>query len=68
MKLIISACLSINLVGCASYWDSQDPCQASSRAADYRRPSFCGAGAGGTSYTTRDFYTNNIITTTRSSK
>ena len=66
MKLIFIVLTVTNLTGCAAYWDSQDPCQARNRGADYQRPAFCGAGSGGTTYVTRDFRTNNIITTTRS--
>ena len=66
MKLIPAVLVIANLTGCANYWDSQDPCQARTRGADYQRPSFCGAGSAGTTYVTRDFRTNNIITTTRS--
>jgi hypothetical protein len=66
MRTIIILCIAATLSGCAAYWDSQDPCQARNRGEGYQRPTFCGAGSGGTTYVTRDFRTNNIITTTRS--
>lgn len=59
MKLAILAVLAINIVGCATYWDSQDPCQIHNRSANYKPPSFCGASAANTQgrYVTRDYYT-----------
>jgi hypothetical protein len=71
MNKIILLIISINLTACASYWDRLDACQTRAelgRPAGYQAPSYCGAGSGGTVYVTRDFRTNNIITTTRSSK
>ena len=66
-KIIIILAATV-LSGCAAYFDSQDPCQAHNRPAGYQRPTFCGASAGGTTYVTRDFRTNNVIATTRSSR
>lgn len=66
MKLIASLVLIANLMGCASYWDRQDPCQARAelnRPQGYQRPAWCGASAGGYRTVTRDFRTNNVITT-----
>ena len=71
MKRILMVLAITNLTACASYWDRLDPCQTRAelgRPAGYQMPSYCGAGSGGTTYVTRDFRTNNIITTTRSSK
>jgi hypothetical protein len=71
MKPILAVLVLANLFGCASYWDRLDPCQTRAelgRPAGYQMPTYCGAGSGGTVYVTRDFRTNNIITTTRSSK
>ena len=66
MKNLISIALILNLTACASYWDQQDPCQARAelnRPPGYQRPSWCGASAGGYRTVTRDFRTNNVITT-----
>lgn len=68
MRTIIILCVATVLSGCAAYWDNRDPCQARMRDADYQRPTWCGAGSGGTTYVTRDFRTNAIITTTKGSK
>ena len=66
MRIIICFVIAISGTGCAAFFDSQDPCQARDRGAGYQRPTFCGAGSGGTVYVTRDFRTNTIVTTTRS--
>lgn len=64
MRLVTGLVLVINLTACASYWDSRDPCQTGNKPQGYQMPNFCGAGSG-TTYYTRDYYTNRIITTTR---
>lgn len=67
MKRILAMLVITNLTACASYWDRADPCQTRSelgRPPGYQAPSYCGASAGGYRSVTRDFRTNNIITTT----
>lgn len=59
MKTLLTAILALNLIGCAAYWDRQDPCQSRGQV-NYKYPSFCGAsGSGG--YVTRDYYTNRPV-------
>jgi len=43
IKIIVSVCLLTTLVGCASYWDANDPCQTRNRPVGYQKPNFCGA-------------------------
>jgi hypothetical protein len=43
MKLLVSVCLLATLVGCASYWDGNDPCQTRLRPQGYQKPAWCGA-------------------------
>lgn len=43
MKLLVSVCLLVSLVGCASYWDANDPCQSRNHGANYQKPNWCGA-------------------------
>lgn len=71
MKLIFAMLVITNLVGCASYWDRNDPCQVRAelgRPAGYQPPSWCGASAGGSRTVTRDFRTNNVIAVSRTTR
>lgn len=70
MKFVIVA-LTLILTGCATppqwladMYDSNDRCQNYYKVPNYQSPSYCGAG-GGRAYTTRDYYSNRPLVTTR---